>query len=85
MEGVDKVEDDPADDDVVVETDVDDHHDRGHPDAAQVWNQFEPGPDGSLARALSDEELQVEERDAHHEEHDEIGEDEGTWEGCVCV
>ena len=85
MEGVEEVEDDPGNDDVVVEADVDYDHHRGYPDSGEVGEEFVPDEDGALPETLTQEQLQVEERDAQEKQHDQVGDYEGTCVGRVSV
>ena len=82
MEGVCKVENDPADDDVVIDAEVDNHNNGGYSDASKVWGDSEPGSNWSPLEALPEGEFQVEQGYAQEEEHDEVGNQERT---CVCV
>lgn len=81
LEGVGKVENDPADDDVVIDAEVDNHNNGGYSDTSKVWSDSKPCSNWSPLEALPKREFQVEQGYAQEEEHDEVGNQECT---CVC-
>ncbi len=85
VERVHEIEQHPADDDVVIDTDVYDDYDGSHADTSQIRDEFHPRSDRSLPHALAQEKFEVEKGNAEQEQHDHVGDDEGTWCVCVCV
>ena len=79
MKRVHEIKQHPRNDDVVIETYVDNDHDRGYPDSSEVGQDLEPDEDWALAQTLAQQQLQIEQRDTEQEKHYNVRDDEGTW------
>ncbi|GFX68946.1 hypothetical protein TNCV_683051 [Trichonephila clavipes] len=83
LEALEKVVEAPGDDGVVIKSHVERDHSAGDTDAPHVGAHVVPSPDGSFAQALTYGQLHVEARYAFKGQHDEIGNEKGSYVGRV--
>lgn len=76
-EGGEKVEEGPGDDDVVVEGDEEGNHEHANTHALEEGHHF-PDGDGAFPPKLAQTQLEEEERQPGHQEHDDVWDEERT-------